>query len=98
MMTIAASNGWLKTKISTWAKSIGIAGSESEHIPGKKAPFGFGIAKAVIYNNVKKAIGLDKAKWVLVGAAPLAPNIRLYFASLNIMIINAYGMSESTGP
>lgn len=52
MMTIAASNGWLKTKISTWAKSIGIAGSESEHIPGKKAPFGFGIAKAVDRKSV----------------------------------------------
>jgi len=35
---------------------------------------------------------------VLVGAAPLSPNIRQYFLSLNIYIINGYGMSESTGP
>lgn len=97
MLNIASQNGFLKTKIATWAKSIGIEGTEAEY-KGLKTPFGFGVAKKVIYNNIKKAIGLDKAKWVVVGAAPLSPNIRQYFLSLNIYIINGYGMSESTAP
>lgn len=34
----------------------------------------------------------------MFGAAPLAPSIRGYFLSLNMFLINTYGMSESTGP
>ena len=34
----------------------------------------------------------------MYGSAPLDPQIRQYFLSLNIFLINSYGMSESTGP
>jgi long-chain-fatty-acid--CoA ligase ACSBG len=47
---------------------------------------------------VKKALGLDKCQFCLFGAAPLDPTIRSYFLSLNIYLVNSYGMSESTGP
>lgn len=72
MRAIAASNGWLKTKIASWAKSIGPDGTFAE-IHGLKTPAGWGIAKKVVYGNVKKALGLDRAKHLLFGAAPLAP-------------------------
>lgn len=52
----------------------------------------------LIYNNVKKALGLDKCKYFFFGAAPLDPAIRAYFLSLNFFLVNSYGMSESTGP
>jgi long-subunit acyl-CoA synthetase (AMP-forming) len=52
----------------------------------------------LIFNNVKKALGLDKCEFFLYGAAPLDPTIRKYFLSLNFLLINSYGMSESTGP
>lgn len=58
MKQVAAENGWLKTKIANWAKSIGVEGTFAE-VHGKKLPFGFGLAKKVVYNNVKKALGLD---------------------------------------
>lgn len=51
-----------------------------------------------MFNNVKKALGLDQCKFFLYGAAPLDPKIRSYFLSLNIFLVNSYGMSESTGP
>lgn len=40
---------------------------------GTKAPLGYGLANSIIYTNIKKAIGLDRAKYVIVGAAPLSP-------------------------
>jgi long-chain-fatty-acid--CoA ligase ACSBG len=58
----------------------------------------FKIAKAIVFNNVKKALGLDQCKFFLFGAAPMDPAIRNYFLTLNIPLINSYGMSESTGP
>ena len=56
------------------------------------------MAKTLIFNNVKKALGLDQCDFFFFGAAPMDPKIRQYFLSLNIFLINSYGMSESTGP
>lgn len=58
----------------------------------------FKIAKFLVYNQVKKQLGLDECTYYLYGAAPLDPQIRYYFLSLNFFLINSYGMSESTGP
>lgn len=52
----------------------------------------------LVYNQVKKKLGLDQCDFMLFGAAPLDPVIRQYFLSLNFFLINTYGMSESTGP
>lgn len=56
------------------------------------------MAKKVVFNNVKKALGLDQAKFLMTGAAPLASTTKDYFLSLNMFVINGYGMSESSGP
>lgn len=50
-----------------------------------------------MYNNVKKQLGLDKTRFLVFGAAPLSPEIREYFLSLNLFLINGYGMSECAG-
>lgn len=52
----------------------------------------------MVYDNVKKALGLDKAHTLMYGAAPLSPAIRKYFLSLNMYLISGYGMSECAGP
>ncbi len=31
----------------------------------------FGLAKKIVYTNVKKALGLDQAKILMFGAAPM---------------------------
>lgn len=52
----------------------------------------------IVYNNVKKALGLDQARYLIYGSAPLNENIKHYFLTLNMCLINIYGMSESSGP
>lgn len=64
----------------------------------KPTDFQYKIAKALVYNNVKKALGLDQARYMIFGAAPLAPDIRNYFMSLGMLLVNGYGMSECSGP
>src|SRR5690242_15970468 len=83
--------------LANWAKDLGKRGTVPE-IRGEEPPFGFGLAKSVVFNNIKKAIGLDQAKYCVFGAAPMALPTREYFLSLNIFIGNVYGMSESAGP
>lgn len=96
MQEIARQNGAVKSKIATWAKGIGKEGTFAQ-THNKSPPLCFGLAEKVVYHNVKKALGLDAAKYLIFGAAPLNPQIREYFLSLNMYLINGYGMSECAG-
>lgn len=57
----------------------------------------FGLAKRLVYEKVKKNLGLDEVKWFIYGAAPMQPTVREFFLNLNIFLVNGYGMSETTG-
>lgn len=76
---------------------MGVEGTFAE-LEQRGTPFGWGAAKTIVFNNVKKALGMDNCKLLLYGAAPLSINTRTYFASLNIFLINIFGMSECAGP
>jgi long-subunit acyl-CoA synthetase (AMP-forming) len=80
-------------RLSGWAKSKGTAHSDSR-IQGKGKPFGYSIAHFLVLGRIKKALGLDEAKVLIVGAAPLKKATFTYFKSLDLPIMNCYGMSE----
>jgi long-chain acyl-CoA synthetase len=56
------------------------------------------IAQKVIFSKLKQAVGLDRGRFFVSGAAPIAREILEFFASLDIMINEVYGQSEDTGP
>ena len=57
----------------------------------------FSVAHALILSKIKSALGLDQVKVFLFGAAPMRQPTIDYFASLDMIIFNCYGMSETTG-
>ena len=57
----------------------------------------YSVAKTVVLDNIKKAIGLDKCLTFYYGAAPLKQTSVDYFASLDIPLHNMYGLSETAG-
>jgi long-chain-fatty-acid--CoA ligase ACSBG len=65
---------------------------------GKKAPFLYPLTNFLMFNKVKKAMGLQDVKVFAFGAAPLKKQTLDFFKSLGISLHNLYGMSESTGP
>lgn len=69
---VAAQNGWLKTKIATWAKSMGAEGTYAEE-NGKSTPFMWGLAKKLVFHKVRVGLGFNKALSFSFGAAPMAP-------------------------
>lgn len=56
----------------------------------------YSLANLLILSRIKSALGLDKCKGFLSGAAPIKQSTVEYFASLDIPILGAYGMSETT--
>ena len=60
-------------------------------------PWGWTVA-SIILNKVKEQLGLDKAKVLLVGAAPIHQDVIKYFMRYGLPILELYGMSENSGP
>ena len=57
----------------------------------------YSLANFLILSKIKQAIGLDACELFFFGAAPLKRSTIDYFASLDIVLFNVYGMSETAG-
>jgi long-chain acyl-CoA synthetase len=51
-----------------------------------------------VLKKLKAALGLDRARSLLSGAAPIAPDVLAFFASIDLPVREIYGQSEDTGP
>ncbi len=52
------------------------------------------ILNSVIKKKLQQKLGLKKTRFVLSGAAPLAPSLMRWFKSIGIEILQVYGMTE----
>ena len=104
LRAVGAKTTGVKKLISTWAKSV--AKQKYDRLRADATDPDAGgllgvIAEAVsgvILKKVHAAIGLDKAYFVFTGAAPIAVSTLEYFGSLGLVVNEAFGMSEVTGP
>jgi len=72
--------------------------AKNQQLGGSGAkPFLHGLADKLILSKARDALGLDKCKVFITGAAPIAQETLEYFGQLGMMIQNVYGMSESVG-
>ncbi len=58
----------------------------------------YALANRLAINKLKAALGFDRARVLISGAAPIAPDVLAFFASLDLPIREIYGQSEDTGP
>ena len=99
MMEIGRANKGLKKTIGTWAKKTGLKYNQQilEHRP-PSGSLQYKIADKVVFQKVKAGLGLNKCLRFYSAAAPLSKDILEYFMSLDIRILEIYGMSECSGP
>lgn len=48
--------------------------------------------------QIKTALGLDRCHFPMTGSAPISEETLSYFLSVNIVLHEIYGMTETTGP
>jgi long-subunit acyl-CoA synthetase (AMP-forming) len=97
MQAAGAQNPPLRKKIVAWARRVGLAAGYAEQGQGKK-PLLYPLARKLVYSKVRERLGLDRAKLCLTSAAPISLDTLEFFLSLDIPILEVYGMSECTGP
>lgn len=97
MKDVGSKTKGLRRMIANWAKRVGLEGGYAEQ-RGESKPFGYGLARRLVYTKVKKALGLDECRAAFTAAAPITRETLEFFMSLGISVYEVYGMSESAGP
>jgi long-chain acyl-CoA synthetase len=84
-----------------WATVIGQKCSDYR-LNGCEPPFHlrglFKLANWTVLRNLKKVIGLDRARYCLSGAAPISPELLKFYHGLGVDIREVYGQTENCGP
>ncbi|XP_008334164.1 long-chain-fatty-acid--CoA ligase ACSBG2-like [Cynoglossus semilaevis] len=88
----------MRRRVANWAKSIGLQYNYSAMNGENVVPWGYMLANNLVFKKVRAALGLDRCKICFTGAAPISKDTLEYFMSLNIPLMELYGMSESSGP
>ncbi len=51
----------------------------------------------LVLRNLRRMIGLDRARRVLSGAAPISPGLLEWYWSIGVVMAEGYGLTETTG-
>jgi long-chain acyl-CoA synthetase len=58
----------------------------------------YALARRLVIDKLKAALGFDRARELISGAAPIAPDVLAFFSSIDLPIREIYGQSEDSGP
>jgi len=84
-----------------WALNIGKRVSDhrlSQSEPPLYLNLLFKLADWTVLKNLKKSVGLDRARYLLSGAAPISPDLLKFYHSLGLDMREVYGQTENCGP
>ena len=57
----------------------------------------FTLAQWLVLNNVRKLIGIHRARFLVTGAAPISPDLVRWYLALGVPMLEVWGMTETCG-
>ncbi|MFN0186512.1 MAG: AMP-dependent synthetase/ligase [Aquabacterium sp.] len=83
-----------------WALGVGRDVADL-FLAGKEVPSGlrakFMLARWLVLDNVRRMIGVHRARYLLTGAAPISPDLIRWYLALGLPMIEVWGMTETAG-
>eukprot|EP00967_Tisochrysis_lutea_P063069 scaffold81222_cov28-Tisochrysis_lutea.AAC.1 len=98
MQEVGRKNDPFKQALAFWAKRHALTAAWQRQLGGDGSrSAAYLVARSLILSKVKAALGLDQCLVCITGAAPMPRDVTEYFASLDIDVLDAYGLSETSG-
>ena len=83
-----------------WAIQVGTRIAERV-LAGQPVPAAlklqYAAADALVLANVRKMIGIDRARFLVTGAAPISPELVKWYLALGVPMLEVWGMTETCG-
>ena len=85
-----------------YAKAIGVGMEVAKCYEEGRTPDGvlaakFWLARALVLNNIRRMLGLNRARFLVTGAAPISPDLVRWYMALGLEMIEVWGMTETCG-
>ncbi len=100
VMIALSESGKLQQGTYRWAIGVGetIANRVIAGEPiGVMLKLKFTLGRWLALNNVRKLIGIHKARLLLTGAAPISPDLVRWYLALGLPMLEVWGMTETCG-
>ena len=96
---VGRKNSAIKKWISAQARKIGYSTCMTRQYGCTfRKSWGYSIAKKLVFDTVRKNLGLDRCRLLVVSAAPVSEETQRFFASFDMPIYDLLGQSEGTAP
>ncbi len=100
VMIALKESGKLQQAAYGWSIGVGQQVAElvlkGEPVPGTmKAKFA--LAETLALRNVRKLIGIDNARFLVTGAAPISADLVRWYLALGVPMLEVWGMTETCG-
>ena len=98
ILSTRESSSWLRQKIFDWAISVGR--EKSRRLQQKEALSQWlrvrsWLADKLVFSKIQQSLG-GRVKFMLSGGAPLAREIQEFFHAAGVLILEGYGLTETT--
>jgi long-chain acyl-CoA synthetase len=92
--------GWVQQAAYAW--SIGVGTTIANRVLAGQPVGGwlklqFQLARVLALNNVRKLIGIHRARFLVTGAAPISPDLVHWYLALGVPMLEVWGMTETCG-
>jgi long-chain acyl-CoA synthetase len=92
--------GWVQQAAYAWSIGVGTTIANrvlAEQPVGGWLRFQFQVARVLALNNVRKLIGIHRARFLVTGAAPISPDLVRWYLALGVPMLEVWGMTETCG-
>ena len=92
--------GWVQQAAYAWGIGVGTAIADkvlAQQTVGAWLKFKFQIALWLVLGNVRKLIGIHRARFLVTGAAPISPDLVRWYLALGVPMLEVWGMTETCG-